>query len=228
MTNLETILLEISKSLNLPWWQHYEFYIGIFNIVVLAATLYFLVKSTQATQVSAEASRISAEASKKMAKEMLIQRLMQDAQDVNFRMEGNYIINNPQSQHFGILTTIENNNNISLFSFLNSGSLGIGNATPFKKVKESDNYLQSNYRMEENGFRRSFIETLQKRRGIIKAKVQSTNGTEFIYTYKAYTDNWQKNELYPPELKEHQFKPVSDDFTLVSKTVDPDFLKKFE
>ncbi len=209
MQNIIQSLAQISAGINTPFYKDDSFWLSVANIIVLAATLTFLVRSTKATEKSAEAS-------KKMVDEMIVQRMLSDAQDVDFRMRLHYFQNNKGDGNFGDLQQLRGSSTVSTFAFIGHNGTTIGRANKFEPTfGDDDKYLRTHYRMEENGQTRTFIETLQKRNGRIEADVKTTSGNELTYEYEAITQNW-KNELLPPEAMV-QFPLVNDSFVLIAK-----------
>ena len=52
---LFSVLLDISNNLeSIPFWKDYTFWISLLNVIVLGATLYFLIRYTNATKKMAE------------------------------------------------------------------------------------------------------------------------------------------------------------------------------
>lgn len=215
------ILLQINDALNRPWWSNYDFWaliLSFLNVLVLGLTFFLLIKSTKATEVSARATE-------KMTNEMLKQRLYEHAHDVDFVMKSYYLPHIKDGLVTGEIMTKDEKNKITFFAFLDSKYLPIGKAGRFYKILSTDIKERALYRMETDGERRTFLETLQKGKGFIKAKVIASSGTEFIYTYKAITDNWRNFEIFPPEAN-YQYPNLRDNFSQASKQIDPEFLNK--
>lgn len=194
---------KIYNLLNQPFYLKYEFWFALVNFVFLIFT--------------ALATRKNSKVINKIQFESLKQRILDDAKDVTFKMQKNYNCSpkNDSSDFkpftFGVLTTPINNTVIAKFTFLDNNFDGIGKTTLFF---EHENSLQGNIQyspVEMNKIK----ETLITQDGFIKAKVIASNGSEFIYTYHAFSENWKKgdgNDI--------------DDFVLVLKQIDDEFIKK--
>jgi len=147
---------------------------------------------------------------KKLKDETVFQRKMSAANDIQFRMTGCYIINRPDSTTFGKLRTAEVLNNVSKFAFLKAIPMrDIGHSAPFIKITDDRKFLEANYFISTKEDREAFLKALQLRNGDIKAWVLITNGTQFIYTFRAVGDGWNRTLQGSPNL--------NDQFILVKK-----------
>lgn len=131
--------------------------------------------------------------------------------DIYFRMTRNYITQYPPDKsHFGELTTkIISSNNISEFEFLDKSLKPIGRCTDFQKLTHQSMELVGYYRIETKEDEKLFLNTLADNNGIIKARIMTTNGHEFIYLFKAVQGNWKKTIEGSPNLE--------DTFRLIKK-----------
>lgn len=195
LSQQKSIADAIINKLSIVFYKNYDFW----SIIILGFSLYFLIKYTFETQG--------------MKEEMITQRKMSNAHDVYFDMRTNtYLSAYPYNkQIFGELTTVTASNTISEFLFLDENSKPIGRHTDFLKMKDEDNNIVADYRIENEEDRVSFIKTLCSKNGLIKARIITTNADKFIYTYKAVTEN------YKIVTKENPNR--SDSFRLVGKII---------
>lgn len=208
-------LQDISDALNKPFWLEYDFWMGlitlgtvIVNLVVLAITLYFLIRSTTATE--------------RMQKEAIRQRVLGDAKDIRLDMKGkHYLEPNPGGAAFCELETAVDTTTISHFWFLGKDYKAIGYCSPFYLKLQTDTNLHANYKIDTAEGRKKFVETLQLGNGFIKAMVTATSGNRFIYTFQAYTDNW-KIALDPAHPN------TEDALILVVKQIDNEFFASIQ
>jgi hypothetical protein len=133
---------------------------------------------------------------------------MSVANDIQFQMNTSYRDPDVALRPLGFLQTTESSNSISRFAFLKAlPRTDIGRCEPFRKI--SDNELRATYFVSTDEGREDFLKALQLQDGEIKAWVLITNGTQFIYTFRAMGDGWKKTLEGSPNQK--------DQFVLVKK-----------
>lgn len=201
LNNLSLQLRLINDTISrfsVAFYKNYDFWLGLLSIIVLSITLLYLIKYTKATQ--------------EMKNEMVKQGKMSNAYDIYFDMGSNFYLSaNPyDKQIFGKLTTPISIHTISEFLFLGENLKPIGRQTDFLKIIDGAKELVADYRIENKNDRVLFITTLCNKRGLIKARVMTTSGDKFIYTYKAVTENYKKAKETPN---------LSDSFRLIKKIV---------
>ncbi|MEK7070879.1 MAG: hypothetical protein AAB966_03665 [Patescibacteria group bacterium] len=145
---------------------------------------------------------------KKLREESVMQRKMAVASDIQFTMASAYrqILGN---HIFAYMRAEKNTSNISQIFFIQ--------ALPARKIGYADTFryrddysLITNYYIETLEDREAFLKTLEIKKGEISAWVLTTDGTEFLYTFKALEDNWKK-------ALEKSNESAIDEFVLVKK-----------
>lgn len=147
---------------------------------------------------------------KKLREETVFQRKMTSACDIRIRMQYQpYKRDNRQEwDAFMTIETDEGVNTISRFSFLRAmPRTDIGYCKTFKE--RGDGTLLAYYMIPTDVERNDFLKALQLQGGEIKAWASATDGTQFIYTFRAVSDGWKKTLEGEPGLY--------DDFVLVKK-----------
>ncbi|NQU77477.1 hypothetical protein HQ544_02155 [Candidatus Falkowbacteria bacterium] len=139
-------------------------------------------------------------------------RSTKDAPNVSFKMTRSYIVAYPPDKsHFGELRTpVTQNCDVSKFEFLDKNSKPIGRCTDFQKLTSTDTELVGYYRIETRDDEKLFLSTLATNNGIITAKVVTTSGDQFMYSFEAVQGNWRKSIAGSLNL--------DDTFRLIKKT----------
>ncbi len=146
---------------------------------------------------------------KKMREEIVFQREMASAVDINFSMSSGYKLPLPGNT-FGTVSTTKGLNSVSGFSFLSGVMITkIGRCSPFINV---GNALRADYFIETEKGLQTFMRALSLQDGEIRARIWMTNGTKFIYTFVTSQRNWKKT------IK--GVKDLDDQLILIKKELD--------
>lgn len=148
---------------------------------------------------------------KRLREETVFQRKMADSVDIQFFMRNNYDASQLTKPGglFADVQAPEAQNNVSEFEFLTAVRFAsIGRCGQLYKGSRDDS-LSAHYFIESPGAIDAFLKALQLQNGHIKARVLMTNGTEYVYTFKAVGEGWKKTLTGSPNL--------NDAFILVKK-----------
>jgi hypothetical protein len=219
-------VLKLFDKIDNPMRSLKRYFLFILQVVVCVILLYFITIAFAASFVAVFGKNVQLSdlvlfitaafilaytyETKKLKDETILQRKMSAANDIHFRMNTSYRDDMMDKRPFGFLETTEALSNVSRFTFLKAIPMrGIGNCTPFVRMHRNPSLLEASYFIKTGAERNTFLEALQLQDGNIKAWVLMTDGTEFVYTFRALGDGWKQTLDSAPNL--------GDQFILVKK-----------
>ncbi len=143
---------------------------------------------------------------KKLKEETIFQRKMSDANDIDFQIYQYRIDPEFHGNTIGSITMIKRLNNISEFTFLTPIIFKpIGELQGFSGLEDDNLSIRADYVIKTEKEIKEFLKTIEIQNGKIKARVKTTNGVKFIYTFRILGDSWKKALKGTYEYKGDQF-----------------------
>lgn len=190
------ILTPFLASLSVPIWGK-QIQLSVSDFILLITAAFILAYTYEA---------------KKLREETVYQRKMAVASDIRFSMADYYEHKDADKDAvFGRFTAPEGLSSVVGVAFLNVIiSEPIGRCGKFFKKDKEDEYPTARYDIISKEERHDFVQTLQIQDGTINARVVTTNGLQFTYTFAAVGDGWRNAHIAGKGY-------VKDEFILVKK-----------